>query len=189
MVHNYFDSLGLVTRGSPEAWAAFSPDDVYRYALCRMWDDLRATLVVCALNPSTATHEETDPTLSKLCHYARRDGFGSLLLVNVAAWRATDPRALLAVQRQGLDPVGEHNRDVIRWAMDAPLLAKAVAAWGSPKWKAVRPWIAKARMNGSRRDWHCFGVTKDGHPRHPLYLRNDEPIRPWTLAEVQRAAA
>ena len=179
--------LGLITKGDASAWATFSPDEKYRYALARIWDAHGALLVACCLNPSTATHEETDPTLSKWIHYARRDHYGGILLVNIAAWRATDPRELLRLVRVGLDPVGSHNQEVIRRALDRPLLGKAVAGWGAPKWKAIRPMIDRARSNGSSRAWHCLGVTQDGHPRHPLYLKNDAAIRPWTVEECLRS--
>lgn len=182
--------LGLVTRGTPESWATFSADDVYRYALARIWDDHATMLVVCATNPSTADHEQTDPTLSKLLHYAKRDGYGGLILVNVAAFRATDPRALIVENRKlaGVSVEGEHNQEVIRRALEMPLLARAVAAWGAPKGPLFRHLTARAKTNGSRRSWHCLGVTKDGHPRHPLYLRNDAAIRPWSIDEARRAA-
>ncbi len=67
-----FSDLGLVTRGNGQAWAVFSQDEVYRYALGRIWNPDAALLVGCFLNPSRATHKDTDPTLKKFCHYARR---------------------------------------------------------------------------------------------------------------------
>lgn len=177
--------LGLLSKGTWGSWALFSPDLIYRYALGRVWDE-RPILLVCGLNPSTADHETTDPTLRKLLHFAKRDGYGGLILVNVAAFRAVKPFNILHC----LDPVGERNSEVIRRALDkAPLVGRTVAAWGAPKWNAIRPLIRLARTTGARRTWnHCFGVTKDGHPRHPLYLRNDAAIREWT-DEARRAVA
>lgn len=182
--------LGLVTRGTAESWATFSPDMIYRYALARIWDELGTLLVLCGLNPSTADHEETDPTLRKVLHIAHRDHYGGLLLVNPFAFRAVDPSELVRGPKLGLDVVGPHNVEVIRRALEMPLLAHAVAAWGAPKAKSLRPAILKARTTGARRTWdRCLGVTKDGHPRHPLYLRNDTAIREWTGDEARRAAA
>lgn len=181
--------LGLVTKGTAEAWATFSPDLTYRYALARIWDDHGTMLVVVGLNPSTADHEVTDPTLRKLLHFAKRDGYGGLILVNVFAYRATNPVSLRDETRAGRYPIGEHNQEVIRRALEMPLLARAVAAWGKPRWTSLAPAFAKARTNGSRREWHCFGVTKGGHPRHPLYLKNDTKVRPWTQDEARRADA
>ena len=176
--------------GSLSSWATFSPDLIYRYALARIWDDHGTMLVVCGLNPSTADHEVTDPTLRKLLHVAKRDHYGGLILVNVAAFRAADPTELVRGPKFGSEVAGPHNQEVIRRALDMPLLARAVAAWGSPKWAAIRPLIRNAKTTGARRTWdHCLGVTKAGHPRHPLYLRNDTAIRPWTPDEARRAAA
>lgn len=202
--------LGLVTDvvrerrldgGENLSWATFSPDRVFRYALARIWDDHGTLLVGCSLNPSKADHEITDPTLSKWLHFARRDRYGGLLLVNIASLRATDPRELKLGVERGVDVVGPHNAEVLRRAFERPILANVgmayvqsavvVAAWGAPKWKCIRPMIAAAKnaMCSNNRPWHCFGVSDDGHPRHPLYLKNDTPIRLWTPDEARRAAA
>ena len=54
------DDLGLVTKGTPEAWATFSPDGAYRYALARIWAAHGTMLAVCGLNPSRADEKVTD---------------------------------------------------------------------------------------------------------------------------------
>lgn len=174
-----FADLGLVTRGEPGCWATFSPCERYRYALGREWDVDRAALVVVALNPSTATHEASDPTLRKLCHYARRDGFGSLLLCNVFALRATDSREVRDALLRREDAAGPANDEVCNRLISNPLLAKTVAAWGAPKWRVMRHAMHR-RAGWVLRPWWCWGLTADGHPRHPLYLRNDAPLVRWS---------
>lgn len=174
--------LGLVTRGTPEAWATFSPDEVYRYALARVWNPDAPLMVGCFLNPSTATHDESDPTLRRFCHFARRESCGGIYLGNAFAFRATDPRELLAEIREGRDPVGQHNDEILRRIIDGPVVALAVAGWGAPRFKALAPRISRVKAGGFRRRWHCWGVTADGHPRHPLYLHNETPLVQWTSA-------
>ncbi|MDJ0713895.1 MAG: DUF1643 domain-containing protein, partial [Prochloraceae cyanobacterium] len=30
---------------------------------------------------------------------------------------------------------------------------------------------------------YCLGITKKGHPRHPLYIRSNEPLKKLSRAE------
>jgi len=74
-------------------WAIFSPCERYRYVLA--WpakkDGHGIALFVLA-NPSTATAEQTDPTVARCIAYATRWGYGWCHVVNARAWRATDPK-------------------------------------------------------------------------------------------------
>ena len=64
-------------------------------ALTRRWAE-GPPLVVCMLNPSTADAEEDDPTIRRCVGFAKRDGFAALEVVNLFAFRATDPKAMWA---------------------------------------------------------------------------------------------
>lgn len=118
------------------------------------------------LNPSTADETHLDPTVTRCCGYARRWGYGAIEVVNIFAYRSTDPKGLLAVA----DPVGEENDQHILAAVEDAALV--VAAWGvhgalQDRGRIVQDLIA------DRCALTSLGVTKDGHPRHPLYLRAD----------------
>lgn len=180
--------LGLVTRGTPSSWATFSPDDRYRYALARLWDDYlggsstKPLLVACCLNPSTADHEASDPTMTRLVSFARRERCGGLLIVNAFALRATDPKELVRALERGEDPVGEHNCEVIRRVLAAAPRAYAVVAWGrviSPRLLERGRASVDAFLDACPGDVRCFGTNDDGSPKHPLYLRGDTPLVPW----------
>jgi hypothetical protein len=54
------------------------------------------------LNPSTATEVQNDPTVERCERRARALGFGAFRVLNIFAWRATDPRDM----RAAADPVG-----------------------------------------------------------------------------------
>lgn len=174
------DGADVETRGTAEAWATFSVDGLYRYVLGRRWDEDGALLVVCLLNPSTATEEVLDPTLRRVRGFAQRDGYGGLLVVNVFAWRSTDPRVLS--RQVHPDVVGPRNDEAIRAAAERPMMARLVAGWGRPATKAISRRMTTVKHSlGIGRTWHCFGATtKDDHPRHPLYLKGDVPIVKWT---------
>lgn len=110
--------------------------------------------------------------------FARSWGYGGLEVVNLFAYRATDPRAL----RRAGDPVGPQNRRHIAAAIANARLV--IAAWGADA--TARD--AATRMGAlSRRELRCLGLTRSGAPRHPLYVRATARPRPVRLA--QRAAA
>jgi hypothetical protein len=152
--------------------ALFSPCGTWRYTLERGWDSGPACLFVM-LNPSTADFQNDDPTVAKCQRYARRWGYGELLVANLFALRATDPRALY----DHTDPVGPENDDWIqRLAADAALI---VCAWGVHGAYRDRGLIV-ARALAAQHPLHTLAVTKDGHPGHPLYLPESRSPIPWT---------
>jgi hypothetical protein len=169
-----------------ESGARFSDDRRYRYVLWRAWkawSDARA-LVVIGLNPSTADERIDDPTIRRCLGFARREGCGQLVMLNLFALRATDPRVMQA----DAEPVGPRNDATIRcWAgIDAiaggprPLVVAAWGVHGAHRDRALTVRLLTPRL------W-CFGVTKDGHPRHPLYLRGDAPLVPYPVSTTEPA--
>lgn len=155
---------GLSVTGSHEKWAVFSACQTFRYVLGRRWtlDERLGNLFVIMLNPSDATHEIDDPTVRRCIGFAKREGYGGLVVRNLFAFRTPYvPKLLRAV-----DPVGPENARVL--AHDVEGVAP-IAAWGivPPKLRAKMP-IKTAPG--------CFGCTKDGWPKHPLYLKASTPI-------------
>ena len=158
---------------SSSAGAVFSDCTSYRYCLWRRWDGQLPTMVWVLLNPSTADASLDDPTVLRCVRFARAHQHGGVILVNLFAWRATDPREL----RQQRDPVGPDNDVYIDWACRVSALNTIVAGWGAHAFAAqraqdVRDLIACA----SKRPIQCFGTSKAGHPRHPLYLSSDSEL-------------
>lgn len=152
------------------------PRRPYRYTLTRRWADGPAMLVI-GLNPSTADETVDDPTIRRCMRFARDWGYGGVLMGNLFAFRATDPRAM----KTALDPVGERN-DHWLWRL-ASLAGVVVAAWGAHgEHRGRAQAVVDSRVLGS---FTVLGLTKDGHPRHPLYMRAScRPLSPLTLAEV-----
>ena len=149
-----------------ERQARFSRCGKYRYALCRKWNGGESVMFV-GLNPSTADQYQDDPTVRRCIRFARDWGFGRLVVVNLFAFRSTDPRVLGAVK----DPVGPTNDRHIRdLASDVQLV---IAAWGNRGRLLNRHQL----LLGWLPDPHCLGITKSGLPRHPLYLRHD--VKPF----------
>lgn len=166
-----------VTDPPMQRGATISACGLYRYSLTRRWGK-GGEMCFVMLNPSTADGLQDDPTVRRCIGFAKRQGFSALRVVNVFAFRATDPRDLLDPE----DPIGPGNNAAIAAAVKATSMI--VAAWGasvpSPLWEriyTVHRWLTQLRG----RDVQCLGVTFGGYPRHPLYLRADQPLEPLPM--------
>lgn len=148
--------------GEPNA--GFSGCRTWRYWLSRRWGGGDA-LVVIGLNPSTADETEDDPTIRRCIGYGRAWGFGKLVMLNLFAYRATDPKEM----KKAADPIGSFNDATLRsYARDAGMI---LAAWGAHGDFKGRGDIVRRML--SDRPLYCLGVTNAGQPKHPLYLRAD----------------
>lgn len=159
----------------------YSLDRRYRYYLQWIFDGSKPLLVVCMLNPSTASHVETDPTIDGLLKRARAWGYGGIAVVNVYAYRSAYPKDL-AYQT---DPVGEHNRLYQIYALE---LAKAgglfLCGWGTHKGALAKGKQLELLALADHIQLHCLAVNANGSPKHPLYIKHDQTPIPWgTLPE------
>jgi hypothetical protein len=143
----------------------------YRYTLWRVWDPGKPLLMFVGLNPSTATDIENDPTVTRCIDYARRWGFGGLVMMNLFAFRATDPKEMKGVA----DPVGPENDAALE--EQAQRAGLVIAAWGTHGTHHGR--ARKVIDSGILGDYKVLCVTGGGHPGHPLYLPAEwEPLDP-----------
>jgi hypothetical protein len=141
-------------------------DGNYRYLLGRKWDENLQQVTFLMLNPSTADHEQDDPTLRKCINFAKFWGYGSLEVVNLFAYRATNPREL----RQVNEPVGRKNNYYLELAIKKTHLI--ILAWGT-KGSFQKRDKEVLNLISDKQPLYCLGLTKYGYPRHPLYVRND----------------
>ena len=148
-----------------ECDAVMSPCRKYRYALTRTWDKEKPTVMFIMLNPSTADEHTDDPTIRRCINYARSWGYGGILVCNLFALRATDPEAM----KRHPDPIGDRNDDFIQLAVLS--VDKIVIGWGAHGMHRSRQ-RHMVRMLKDYKLW-CFGTTKTGNPKHPLYLPGD----------------
>ncbi|MBM1689776.1 DUF1643 domain-containing protein [Sulfitobacter geojensis] len=164
------------TKGDAPSTAVYSDCERYRYSLTRVWDVAQPKVLFVMLNPSTATEEANDPTVERCERRARHLGFGGFRVTNIFAWRATDPRDMRAAD----DPVGPDNdatlRDGTAWA------DQIIAAWGVHGAHRGRgPQVAQLLQALDRPLFH-LGLSKDGHPKHPLYLPYAQQPVKWGKA-------
>lgn len=154
--------------------AVVSADGRYRYRLTRVWDESLPILVFCMLNPSKADAHVNDPTIVRCIAFAKAWGYGGILVVNLFALRATDPADLT----QCPDPIGPDNDQHLFSAAGG---RDVVCAWGAsvPHYWRHRPAGIVQQLRDCGAELHHLGLTKDGHPRHPLYLRADTTPTRW----------
>lgn len=157
--------------------AILSQDGVYRYSLARWWDASLPRDLWLMCNPSTANHEIDDATIRRCTGFSRRNGSGGFVVVNAYGYRATKPAAMWAAAADGTDIIGPGNDGWIAAHLTTEF-GRVIVAWGQhPKPGRVRAVLALIADAG--REPLCLGTTKDGHPRHPLMLRNDAQLQPW----------
>ena len=143
--------------------ATFSDCRKYRYALSRTWDGKKKTVLFIGLNPSTADENIDDPTIRRCINYAQNWGYGSLLMVNLFAYRATIPTELKNVK----NPIGNDNDLHITELLKKADLA--VATWGNEGSLLNRDKDVKKIIPNLM----CLNINKSGQPAHPLYQKKD----------------
>jgi len=149
--------------------ATLSPCGKYRHHLVRRVDDKNdKILTFIMLNPSTADATMDDPTIRKCKGFCERLGYSVLSVVNLFDYRATDPKQLKLVS----EPCSKHNLGCIR--ATAIMSDKVICAWGiggtfGRQNEKILELMAKEKIPA-----YALDITKDGHPKHPLYIGYDK---------------
>jgi hypothetical protein len=139
-------------------------------------------LVCFGINPSTAVPNAPDRTVARVSRFAADNGYDSWTMLNVYPQIATDPKDLDRAYRQDLK--AENERQIAGIIAGRPLTL--LAAWGGliasrPYLPALLSDILKLTSVAGC-DWVSLGdSTKDGHPRHPLFVRSDTALQPFSV--------
>jgi len=165
-------------KGDAPSEAVYSDCERYRYNLTRIWSPKGRRVHFIMLNLSTATEQRNDPTVERCERRARALGFGAFRVTNIFAWRDTDPRAMRAAE----DPVGPENdeaiRDACRWAH------RTICAWGLHGAHLDRGPTVERMLRAIGTPLYHLGLSKTGHPKHPLYIAYAEEPRSWNGADA-----
>lgn len=160
-------------KGDAASTAQYSDCELYRYDLTRVWDAQQPKIAFVMLNPSTATEVQNDPTVERCERRARTLGYGSFRVCNIFAWRDTDPRKM----RKAADPVGpENNASIVgacHWA------DTIVCAWGTHGEHLQRGPEVAVLMRSTDKPLYHLGLSKAGHPKHPLYISYTQQPQLW----------
>lgn len=142
----------------------------YRYHLHRQIGLGRGSCCFVMLNPSTADATEDDPTIRRCIGFAKALGCDSLEVVNLFAYRSTDPAVLSAMSRDAA--VGPENDHHITKA--TALASYVLCAWGNHGSLFGRNNEVLRLIRGKGAKPMALKInSKSGHPAHPLYLKAD----------------
>lgn len=141
-------------------------------------------LVCFGINPSTARPGALDPTVKRVARFARDNDFDSWTMLNVYPQISTNPKLIDHTHREELKLKNEAH--IARVIDGRPLTL--LAAWGGlitsrpylrPLFKDIVAGTALATCR-----WVSLGApTKEGHPRHPLYVRADVQLEAFDIDE------
>ncbi len=164
-VVGYDADTGMPTDGVTRS-AVLSPCGRYRYSLLRSWDESLPRVGWVMLNPSTADASVDDATILKCVRFARSWGYGSMVVVNLFAYRAREPNFM----KLAIDPVGPENES--SYFAELGVCREVVLAWGNEgSFRGRSSAVMKTLLGSVLADrLRVLGLTASGEPRHPLYL-------------------
>lgn len=150
----------------------YSSDGRYRWSYRHVIGE-GPTICWIGLNPGTGDSDgKRRPTLQRMVNRSLDLGMGRIVLVNIFAWRGTDPKELRLAHESGHNIVGPECDQAIAQATEDA--ACVVAAWGSHGSLLGRGAAVLATLEGVQ----CLGTTAKGMPRHPLYVRTEQELVP-----------
>lgn len=147
----------------------------YRWTLCRSWGAGPPVGWIC-LNPSVASATVDDPTCWEMMCHSLRLGFGSMVVTNIYAFRATSPRDLkrwIGGNKHCPPMTFDNHRKA---AMALKGIDTIICGWG-----------AHARSL----DVECFleGIAGELVPGLDMFLSDDEyPMPLWCLGRTESGA-
>lgn len=150
--------------------AGISSDKQYRWWLYRVWNKTKPLVIWVMMNPSTADHRKNDPTIMKVIRYSQRWGYGGIIVLNLYAYRTSNPDDLPSCPRERK---GHRNnwwfRVIFKYAKARSL--PVVCAWGA-KHKERGDWV---RRLAADLGLPLLGleVALNGEPKHPRFLSED----------------
>jgi hypothetical protein len=145
--------------------ATFSRCKKYRYVLYKIWDAEKPRVMFIGLNPSTASHEKPDNTITKVMKIARNNGFGGFYMCNLFAIISSDPKILTTCD----DPEGNNIQYLEHYGRHADTIC---FCWGNFKEaKTIAPHVVKQFPKA-----FALTILKDGSPKHPLYCKDNTPL-------------
>lgn len=164
----------IVEQAPDGSHAIYSLCEKYRYLLVYKTGIANNRLAVGVFaNPSTATADQPDPTLRRWRTYCRDWGFGQAAVLNVRAWRETNPK-LLPPDPESYGP--DNFGFILSVCSKAELL---VCGWGKLGGKAGLDVLDGIKAYNP----HALRLNKDGSPQHPLYLSKN--LKPFPMNTKQ----
>jgi len=132
------------------------------------------------LNPSTANKDSDDPTIRRCVNLVAANGGDTLIVANLHSIVSVDPKRLLEPFCHAT-PIGTDDA----WIVECVTAAHTVVvAWGAHKkyfFDRDKEVLELLKINGIQ-PW-CLGITKEGFPRHPLYVSKTTSLEEYCYAD------
>ena len=160
-------------------------DTYYRYWLHRKIGKGKGKVLFIMLNPSDAlslgrpdARADNDKAVARCINIARFHRCRDLTVVNLFAFRSANPESLLYRPDK---IIGPYNDAAIKWAIQSVHAAKGkvVCAWGGDfctLW--CRSYYVLQTLRELDIQGYCLGMTKKGHPKHPLRVKKGTTMIP-----------
>ena len=154
-----------------ESRAVISNSGLYRYELHREWDIDKGKVLFIMLNPSTADGWENDLTTIRCMNFAKKWGYGGIMIGNIYPFRAKRPKDLRKWLRQDRDSNyktglgityarNENKNHVYEMVEQADIV---VCAWGCNYKGGIPEWVKGLGK------LHYLELCSDSlTPKHPL---------------------
>jgi len=162
--------------GSGISGAIFDKEHLRRYALWRIWDRELEMMMFVGLNSSTANVYRDDPTVVRMCGFAKGFGFGGLWVGNLRSNVSPRPEELLYGP---VDLPGGPLDQALK--MMSAQAGKRVVGWGN--WGARLPDRKKIVLEILGKPVYCLAVTQTGEPGHPLYLHSHTELKEYVVSK------
>jgi hypothetical protein len=180
--HEHIDISGYMRRSITDE------HDEYRLMLQHRWGNGDMDLYIGA-NPSTAGYHADDPTVRFFKKSSSHRGMGGFYVANPIPKRASKPPIALEWLQQFdsiIQPVLDLNWETIKQAAENS--TNVIICWGAilpPYCDPLKETVYQILRDAGRSKWQCFGVTKDGHPKHPMAQGPSAvsplwPLVPWS---------
>ena len=169
--------------------ARFSPDRKYRYLLSR---DLgfvgNGSVMFLMLNPSTADETRNDRTIRRCINFGKAWGYARLYVCNLSPFRSPEPKHVVAAGTEPSEVWRENFTTILTTAEKCDLVVAAYGGMASglppvydyePGEPLDREAVIIEALKACGHDVQCLGVTKQGNPKHPLYLKADTKPEPF----------
>ena len=142
-----------------EKRAVISDCSKYRYELHRTWDEEKRKVLFIMLNPSTADGDNDDLTTIRCINYAKKWGYGGLMIGNIYPFRAKRPKDLKKWINYSDVRMYYNENHLYTMSLCADLV---VCAWGCNH-PGMPEWLEELG------DLHYLELCSDGiTPKHPL---------------------
>ena len=143
--------------------AIISDCNKYRYELHREWDKDKGKVLFIMLNPSTACGVSDDLTTIRCMNFAKKWGYGGIMIGNIYPFRAKRPKDLKKWIDDDTISLELYTSNVFHVEEMAEQADLIVCAWGCNYKGSMPDWVEELG------ELHYLELCDDGiTPKHPL---------------------